>query len=72
MREIKFSTGNLSYTDPNEDCVISPEDPLYTSITGQPTPTSLPQIESSNKGQIQREQNIKPGTPEWFKLWFGR
>lgn len=24
-----------------------------------------------NKGRIQQEQNIKPGTDEWFQLWFG-
>ena len=29
-------------------------------------------IQGSNKGQIQREQGIKPGTDAWFKLWFGR
>jgi hypothetical protein len=29
-------------------------------------------IAGSNKGQIQREQGIKPGTDEWFKLWFGK
>lgn len=29
-------------------------------------------IVGSNKGQIQREQGIKPGTEEWFKLWFGK
>lgn len=23
-------------------------------------------------GQIQRERNIKPGTDEWFKLWFAK
>jgi len=28
-------------------------------------------VVGSNKGQIQREQGIKPGTDEWFKLWFG-
>jgi hypothetical protein len=72
MQEIRFTTKDLSYTDPSEDCFISPEDPLYTSVSGQPAPSSLPTIESSNKGQIQREQNIKPGTPEWFKLWFGK
>ena len=22
------------------------------------------------KAQYQRKHNIKPGTPEWFKLWF--
>lgn len=25
---------------------------------------------STNLGQIQRDRNIQPGTPEWFKLWF--
>lgn len=25
---------------------------------------------ASNLGQIQREKNIRPGTPEWFQLWF--
>jgi hypothetical protein len=31
-----------------------------------------PAVVGSNKGQIQREQGIKPGTDEWFKLWFGK
>lgn len=25
-----------------------------------------------NRGQIMRERNIKPGTDEWFKLWFAK
>jgi len=29
-------------------------------------------ITSSNNGKIQREKNIKPGTDEWFKLWFSK
>lgn len=24
------------------------------------------------KGEYQRKNNIQPGTPEWFKLWFAR
>ena len=24
----------------------------------------------TEKARIQREQNIRPGTPEWFRLWF--
>ena len=24
----------------------------------------------TEKAEIQREKNIQPGTPEWFKLWF--
>jgi hypothetical protein len=27
---------------------------------------------ASENARIMREQNIKPGTPEWFKLWFSR
>jgi hypothetical protein len=26
----------------------------------------------SNLGQIQRERNIRPGTDEWFRLWFSK
>ena len=29
-------------------------------------------IQGTNLGQIQRERNIKPGTDEWFKLWFAK
>lgn len=29
-------------------------------------------ITGSDKGRIQREKKIKPGTDEWFKLWFSR
>lgn len=27
-------------------------------------------ITGTEKAQIQREKNIQPGSPEWFKLWF--
>ncbi len=27
---------------------------------------------STNLGQIQRERNIRPGTDEWFRLWFAK
>lgn len=26
----------------------------------------------SQKGKYQREKNIRPGTDEWFRLWFSR
>ena len=32
-----------------------------------------PEIDTSiNRGQIMRDRNIKPGTDEWFKLWFAK
>ena len=27
-------------------------------------------ITGSEKRKLEREHNIQPGTPEWFKLWF--
>lgn len=27
-------------------------------------------VTGTEKARIQREQNIRPGTPEWFRLWF--
>jgi hypothetical protein len=38
-----------------------PEDPMggsNVSITGM------------EKKELEKKHNIKPGTPEWFKLWF--
>lgn len=69
----------------DNDCYLSPDDPIHELIASGSLGSlggesllhkyrnrQLPTINSSNKGQIQREMNIKPGTPEWFKLWFGR
>ena len=27
-------------------------------------------VTAAENARIMREQNIQPGTPEWFKLWF--
>lgn len=29
-------------------------------------------LTGTEKRQIERTQNIKPGTDEWFKLWFSK
>jgi hypothetical protein len=29
-------------------------------------------VTGTEKAQIQREKNIRPGDLEWFKLWFSR
>ena len=36
------------------------------SVTAEVNPKQYP-----NKGKYQQDNNIKPGTEEWFKLWFG-
>jgi hypothetical protein len=29
-------------------------------------------LTGSEKSALMKEHNIKPGTPEWFQLWFSR
>jgi hypothetical protein len=29
-------------------------------------------VTGTEKSMLQRKLNIRPGTPEWFKLWFSR
>ena len=41
-----------------KDNIVDGNDGSNISITG------------SEKRKIEREKNIQPGTPEWFKLWF--
>jgi hypothetical protein len=67
---ITFSTEDLNYnTAP--DCVMPLDDPIYNNLAAREAKKiDLPKIDNSNRGQIQRQQNIKPGTEEWFKLWF--
>jgi hypothetical protein len=83
MKQYRIDSSNIPQ-DSDDDCYLAPDDPVHelkiaASLGGlgaaerladyraqQATP-----VVSSNKGQIQREQGIKPGTAEWFRLWFG-
>jgi hypothetical protein len=29
-------------------------------------------ITGNEKGELMKKHNIKPGTPEWFQLWFSK
>ena len=29
-------------------------------------------VTGNEKAQLMKKNNIKPGTPEWFRLWFTR
>ena len=84
MRQFRITSKDM-LPDSDEDCYLSPDDPIhdlkpasmmgglgsrhaldnYKTLLRQP-------VVSSNKGQIAREQGIKPGTDEWFKHWFGK
>ena len=48
-------------------------------LAGISNTAKLTQYEGSNisvtgneKAQIQKDRNIRPGTDEWFRLWFSR
>lgn len=38
----------------------------------QPYGGSNISITGMEKQRLEKEHNIKPGTPEWFKLWFSK
>jgi len=70
MKQYRFVAADFSTIDPTiPDAYIDPE-VLEAVRMGRETP--LPKIESKNLGKIQREQNIRPGTDAWFKLWGGK
>ena len=53
-------------------------EPVDTSIddlrrlAGVTTPFSHDPPATVNRARIMAQNNIKPGTEEWFKLWFAR
>ena len=84
MKQYRITSADLSPKS-DDDCYLSPDDPIHdlmpASMMGglgsmealaRYNATMQHPIAGSNKGQLQREQNIKPGTDEWFKLWFGK
>lgn len=38
----------------------------------QPYEGSNISITGNAKGELMKKHNIKPGTPEWFQLWFSK
>jgi len=42
---------------------------ITTQVIGEESNIS---ITGNEKGELMKKHNIKPGTDEWFKLWFSR
>ena len=81
MKQYKITTDNINKDTP-EDCVLDPNDPIneikrlqylgglgYTPYVQEGSNISTTGME---KQQLEKKHNIKPGTPEWFKLWFSK
>lgn len=84
MRQFRITSQNLDQ-DSSDDCYLDPNDPIHelkavSAMGGLGTDAALqkynsierPTIVGSDKGRIQRERGIKPGTQEWFKHWFSK
>lgn len=81
MKEYRITSANFvtpgetgdpdAYMDPADLAALKGEAGI-TGLLDNQVPADVSNFPAgSNKGQIQREQNIKPGTEAWFKLWFG-
>ena len=84
MKQYRITTRDLVQDHP-DDCILSPDDPIHelkataqmgglgaAEALAKYNRRVLPVILEDNRGRIQREQNIKPGTDAWFKHWFGK
>jgi hypothetical protein len=83
MKQYRITSADIN-PQSDTDCYLSPDDPIHklmpaSMLGGLGSAEALADyinangtvIAGSNKGQTAREQNIQPGTPEWFKHWFG-
>ena len=84
MKQYRITSQDLNQ-DSADDCYLDPNDPIQeikilSGMGGLGGEARLHEyrvnqgsnvsVTGSENGRIQREQNIQPGTPEWFKLWF--
>ena len=83
MKQYRITSQNIPSVS-DEDCYLAPDDPVHELIAVQimdglgaqarldeyKSKNSWPNVEC-DKGRYQRENNITPGTPAWFELWYG-
>lgn len=84
MKQYKVTTENI-LKDSTDDCYLDPNDPvnelkIIQYLGGINAHARLHEyradqgsnisVTGNEKGELMKKHNIKPGTPEWFKLWF--
>lgn len=78
MKQYRFTSIDATQNDQgHEDAVLDPNDPIFQIANGvvpkmNVMDTQVWKTPAQNKAQLMKDNNIKPGTEEWFKLWFGR
>jgi hypothetical protein len=79
MKQYRITTDNIN-KDTSEDCVLDANDPVneikrmqylggigYKPYISEGSNISKTGMENQ---RLEKQHNIKPGTPEWFQLWF--
>lgn len=84
MKQYKITTEHLNQ-DSSEDCYLAPDDPIHEIkvmqyLAGLGGNARLHEYKANqgsnisvtgmNNQELERKHNIRPGTPEWFQLWF--
>jgi hypothetical protein len=77
MRQHRFTAQDYSPEATIPDAVIDPADPAFQIANGVVPKMNVMDMPvwttpAQNKAQLMKDNNIKPGTEEWFKLWFNR
>lgn len=86
MKQYRISTQDINQSS-DEDCYLAPDDPIHElkALAGlgglggearlheyRANQGSNISVTGDSKGELMKQHNIKPGTPEWFKLWFSK
>lgn len=86
VKQYRITTDNLNQ-DSADDCVLDANDPIneiktIKYLAGLGSSAKLHEyrvdqgsnisVTGNEKGELMKKNNIKPGTPEWFKLWFSK
>jgi hypothetical protein len=84
VKQYRITSDNLNQ-DSSDDCYLNPTDPIYEIkslqyLAGlghsarlheyQVNQGSNISVTGMQNQELERKHNIKPGTPEWFQLWF--
>jgi hypothetical protein len=78
VKQYRFRTGDFAPEEQIPDAFLSEADQreLQRLAGIEPSVSSMAGINISKSGmekqQLEKQHNIKPGTPEWFRLWFSR
>ena len=86
MKQYRITSENSQNLDSTDDCYLDPSDPIHEIkrmqyLGGLGAQARLQEYKVEQQGsnisvtgmekqELEKKHKIKPGTPEWFQLWF--